>query len=87
MKILVIGPEFLEVEKYLKKIVCVEGKAILTTHKKKQVKVVIEDIIDYCGDDSLYHFDVSDKHPKRITISYNGSDTLTGNDLAELQKA
>jgi len=70
MRILVIGPEFLEVEKYLKKVVCVEGKATLTVQKKCQVKKVIEELIEYVGDDSLYNYDISDKHPKRITISY-----------------
>jgi len=72
MRNLVIGPEFLDVEKYLKKIVCVEGKAILTVQKKCQVKKVIEELIGYADDDSPYDCVVSDKHPKRITVSYKG---------------
>jgi Zn finger protein HypA/HybF involved in hydrogenase expression len=76
MRILVIGPEFMEVEKYLKKIVCVDGKAIITTHKKDQVQKVIDEIGNYCGDVSYYNFKISKKHPKRITISYKSSDEI-----------
>jgi hypothetical protein len=70
MRILVIGPEFLEVEKYLKKIVCTDGKAVLTVHKKKQMKPMIDELIEYVGDDSLYNYDISYTNPKRVTISY-----------------
>ncbi len=87
MQILVIGPEFLEVEKYLKKVVCVEGKATLTVHKKKQMKKMIDDLIDYVGDDSLYDYDISKKNPKKVTISYKGSDSQVVTDLNELKKS
>ena len=71
MKILVIGPEFLEVEKYLKKIVCTEGKAKLTLNDAKDMPKVIADLIDYAGDDSLYDYKISTKNQAKVTISYS----------------
>ena len=73
MNILVIGPEFLEIQDYLKKVVCSEGLAILTVTKKKNVQRVIDDINDYCGDDSLYNYEVNGK---KISITYSSSDEV-----------